>query len=159
MTTIIILVVVGIVSLLAELVLPGGIIGAIGGVCLIAAVVMIFATYGSTAGSLALVVLLFLSVIILWLWMKFFHRLPVTRKLMLNEAVGKDSALTKLHRLKGATGVAVTPLQPSGRIVIDGERIDAIAQGPAIPKDSKVLVIDVRSASLLVRALREDEQG
>jgi len=53
----------------------------------------------------------------------------------------------------GATGVAMTPLHPSGIIRIDGQRYDVIADGSIIEEGAAVEVIEVMGSVIKVRAI------
>ncbi len=149
MTTILILCAVGIAAILAELVLPGGVLGIIGGLCLVGAVAVTFATFGTTAGVAASIALVLSGLIAFVEWMRWFHRLPFTRDLVLHQTSGSKEA--GQINLVGRTGSALTDLLPSGRVEVDGEKFDAIAEGPSIPKGSTVLVTGVSGPSLVVR--------
>lgn len=151
MTTILFLSLVGIAALIAELVLPGGILGVVGGLCLLGAVVATFFSYGSTAGTIALAALVAIGLVTLWLWMKLFHRLPFTKQLVLEEAVRGEEAARARASLIGRTGFAVTDLMPSGRAEIGGERVDVVAESSSIPKGTPVLVVGVNGPSIAVR--------
>lgn len=151
MTLILILCLVGIVSILAEIVLPGGILGVIGALCLIGAVIAIFVGHGTTAGLLASVALLVLGVLAIAAWMRWFHRLPFTRDLVLQETAGNRDA--PASSMIGRDGVAVTDLMPSGRAEIGGEKVDVIAEGSSIAKGTAVTVVGTSGPTLVVRAV------
>jgi membrane-bound serine protease (ClpP class) len=155
MTTILILCIVGILAILAELVLPGGILGVLGALCLIGAVIATFVSYGATAGTIAFGVLVVAGLITLNLWMRLFHRLPFTKQLILNDAVGVDQALQDRQTLTGHTGIALTDLVPSGRGEFDGEKIDIVTEGPSIERGAKVEIVETRGPSIIVREIRE----
>ncbi len=155
MTTILILCVVRIIAALAELVLPGGLLGVVGALCLVGAVIATFVSYGATAGTIALALLVVSGVLTLYFWMKQFHRLPFTRQLMLNDAVGIDAALQERQTLTGRTGLAMTDLHPSGRGDFDGRKIDVVTEGPQIAKGSKIEIVETRGPSIIVREMRE----
>lgn len=157
MTLILILFVVGIVALLAELVLPGGILGVVGALCLFAAVIATYLEHGATAGTTALVVLVFIGIATLSFWMRLFHRLPFTKQLVLGESVGVDAEMRKKQDMTGRTGLALTDLMPSGRAEFDGDKIDVVAEGPAIRRDARVEIIDTRGPSIIVRESREGD--
>jgi len=159
MTTIIILCAIGILAILAELVLPGGILGVVGAVCLIVAVGLIFSTYGSTAGLIALVILLILGIATLNFWMKFFHRLPLTKDLLLRGHVGTGDDREKRRELAGQTGIALTDLMPSGHARIDGEKYDVVTEGGSIRKDSEIQVVKSSGQSLIVREFSAPAQA
>ena len=48
-------------------------------------------------------------------------------------------------------GTALTPLRPSGTIVIDNERIDAVTEGGFVNSGDKVVVIEVEGVRVVVR--------
>ncbi len=58
-----------------------------------------------------------------------------------------------LQDLVGLTGTTVTNLRPSGKVEINGEVYDSIADGSFIPAGSQVKTITVRSAYLVVQAV------
>lgn len=155
MTLIIILVVVGFLAILAELVLPGGLLGAVGALCLIAAVITTFVEYGATAGVIGLIFLFILAVATLGWWMKYFHKLPGTKQLILHDEVGNEKDLEK--ELVGLSGVTATDLVPSGHAKIDGKKYDVIAEAGSIPKETEIVVVASRGPSLIVRALDPGE--
>ncbi|MEM6278135.1 MAG: NfeD family protein [Verrucomicrobiota bacterium] len=151
MTLIIILVAVGFVAILAELVLPGGLLGVVGALCLIAAVITTFVVYGVTAGMIGLVLLFVLAVATLGWWMKYFHKLPGTKQLILHDemASGDDSE----KQLIGLSGVTLTDLVPSGHARIEGAKYDVLAEAGSIQKETEIVVVASRGPSLIVRAL------
>lgn len=152
MTTILILSIAGIVAVIAELVLPGGILGVIGMLCLVGAVLTTFVTYGATAGVVALILLVIFGFATLGWWMKFFHKLPVTRSLLLHEEVGEDTELKERQTFVGKRGEALTDIHPSGKALIEGERIDVMTESGEIAKGAAIEVVDTRGPSIFVRA-------
>lgn len=55
--------------------------------------------------------------------------------------------------LLGKTGIALTPLRPSGTIIIDNERIDAVTEGGFINSGARVEVVEVEGVRIVVREL------
>ncbi len=55
-----------------------------------------------------------------------------------------------LLQLKGARGVAVTTLRPSGKIAIEGKNYDAMAEAGMIDKGTRIVVTRVEAAQLYV---------
>ena len=149
MTLIIILVAIGIVAVLAELVLPGGLLGIVGALCLLGAVIVTFVEYGATAGVIGLFLLLALGVATIGWWMKYFHRLPGTKQLIHHSESGGDHR--EKETLIGLSGVALTDLVPSGYARIDGVKRDVMAESRSISKDEEVTVVAMRGPSLIVR--------
>lgn len=155
MTTILLLSVIGILAVLAELVLPGGILGVVGAICLLGAVVTTFITYGATAGTIALAAVVAIGLVSLRIWMRFFHRLPFTKQLVLNETVGIDAQVPARAALIGRTGISLTELMPSGHAEIGGEKFDVIAEGAAIRRGATIIVVETRGPSVMVRETKE----
>lgn len=155
MTTILILSTIGILAALAELVLPGGLLGVVAALCLLGAVIATFLTYGATAGTFALGILVVAGLITLNLWMRLFHRLPFTKQLILNDAVGVDQGLQERQSMTGRTGITLTDLYPSGRGDFGGEKIDIVTEGPSIKRGTKVEIVETRGPSIIVREIRE----
>lgn len=155
MTTILILSVIGIIAVIAELVLPGGILGVIGAICLLGAVVATFVSYGATAGTIALAAVVAIGMLTLRIWMRYFHRLPLTKQLVLNETVGVNDNLAGRNHLVGKHGVTLTELMPSGRAEIDGEKLDVMAEGAAIRRGASIVVVETRGPSVMVRETKE----
>jgi membrane-bound serine protease (ClpP class) len=155
MTTILLLSVIGILAVIAELVLPGGILGVVGAICLLGAVVTTFITYGATAGTIALAAVVAIGLVSLRIWMRFFHRLPFTKQLVLNETVGIDAQVPARAALVGRTGISLTELMPSGHAEIGGEKLDVMAEGAAIRRGATIIVVETRGPSVMVRETKE----
>ena len=66
---------------------------------------------------------------------------------------GYTTATSEYLEMKGKTGVAMTILRPSGKIIIDGDMFDATAITGYIEKDNKVEVVDYQTGQLVVRKL------
>ncbi len=60
---------------------------------------------------------------------------------------------TTLFRLKGKTGLAKTVLRPGGKVLIEGEVYDAVAESGFIEKDEKITVTKVEATQLYVEKL------
>ncbi len=157
MTLILILCVVGIVAVLAELVLPGGILGVVGALCLVGAVIATYLGYGGVAGTIALAIVVLAGMATLSLWMRLFHRLPFTKQLVLDDSVGVDAEMRKKQDMTGRAGRALTDLMPSGRGEFDGEKIDVVAEGPSIRRDARIEIVETRGPSIIVREIREGD--
>ncbi len=158
MTAILILSFIGIAVILAELVLPGGILGILGAVCLIVAVILTFVEYGTTAGTIAVVLLFVFAILTLSWWMKFFHRLPFTRSLILKSESGHKETENDEPSLVGSRGPALTDLMPSGYALIDDEKRDVMAEAESVSKDSLVEIVEIRGPSLIVREIEARDE-
>lgn len=153
MVLILVLSAVGILLVIAELILPGGILGILGALALIGAVVATFLEFGIGAGILACFLLILLGFATLGWWMKYFHKLPVTRKLILENESGASKAEDGSSNLIGERGTALTDIMPSGNALVDGAKRDAIAESGPIRKDSPLEVVAMRGSAVVVRAI------
>src|SRR5699024_10672549 len=79
-------------------------------------------------------------------------RLVLTESLTTKE--GFVSHETK-ENIVGKRGKAVTPLRPSGTIMIGKERLDAVSEGDYIREGEQIEIIAVEGARTIVRALVE----
>jgi len=70
-----------------------------------------------------------------------------------NVSEGYVSVETSLFELKGKTGVAQTVLRPGGKVLIDGEIYDAVAENGFIDKGENILVRKVEATQLYVEIL------
>ena len=70
-----------------------------------------------------------------------------------NVSDGYVSVEVSLFELKGKTGIAQTVLRPGGKVLIDGEIYDAVAENGFIDKDENVLVRKVEATQLYVEIL------
>jgi membrane-bound serine protease (ClpP class) len=68
---------------------------------------------------------------------------------------GFVSVDTRLFELKGKTGISQTVLRPGGKIIIDGEVFDAVAETGFIEKDEQVVVTRIESVQLFVELVEE----
>lgn len=77
-----------------------------------------------------------------------------------DERTGRDrSGLPEPRSLRGASGVAISDLRPSGFARIDGIRVDVISRGEYIPAGAPVEVIADEGYRRVVRQLAERDAG
>lgn len=67
-----------------------------------------------------------------------------------NVSEGFVSIETTMFALKGRTGISKTDLRPSGKIIIDGEVFDAVANSGFIDKNVNIIVTKVEATQLYV---------
>jgi membrane-bound serine protease (ClpP class) len=149
---IIVLVVVGFLMLAAEVFVPGLVLGTLGGLCLIGSVALCYAAYGPTLGTVAFAALAVLGIAGFFLWLRLFPHTPIGKKMMLSRSLNSRSSL-KIPDLAGATGEAVTPLRPAGTAVINGCRMDVVAESGLIESGQKISVVSQEGIRIVVRQL------
>ncbi len=149
---IIVLVLVGFLMIAAEVFVPGLILGTLGALCLIASVILCYLSYGALWGTAAFAALVILSILGFFLWLRLFPHTPLGKKMMLNSSLNTKSALS-IPNLIGETGESVTPLRPAGTAVIQGRRMDVVAESGLIEPGRKVSVIAQEGIRIVVRQL------
>ena len=115
-----------------EVIVPGAILGIIGALALLAGVIVSFSTYGAGGGLTALGIALVLVGIVFFLEFYLLPKTRIGRRMFLRTSITGSSQPAHPPTLVGAEAKAVTPLTPSGYVLIDGKRYDAFSQsGPA----------------------------
>ena len=134
-----------------EMFVPGGILGVIGVILLIVATItgyIAFPDYGSyiALGILALTVM---SIIV---WLKFFPRSRIGKKLTVSTDL-RDYSGTEpdVEPLVGQSGETLAQLRPSGFARIGDRRVDVVTQGEMIDKGESVSVVDVEGNRIVVQ--------
>lgn len=150
----VILIIAGLFLIGAEIFLPGGIVGFIGGMCLLAAVVVGFSTFGIQGGLLAAFFIIVLAGICLVLWIKYFPKTRMGRRLILSDD-GKlfKSALPEDKDLLNKEGIALSVLRPAGIAKFDGKRVDVVADGSWIDCGKFIKVTHVEGVRILVKEI------
>jgi membrane-bound ClpP family serine protease len=154
--------VLGFVLLGAEIYVPGGVLGILGGIALLAAIILGFKVehFGAQGGMISAFIILATVIAGLYFWLKFFPDTPMGRKLSLSASTADYRADDDDNRnLTGSEGVALNNLRPSGIAEIDGRRVDVVADGSWIGKGTRVKVIDVGGNRVVVRELEQKESG
>lgn len=145
----------GIAFILAEVFVPGGVLGVIGLLLLLAGVILGF-DHSKTAGLLLLAGTSVSLIIGLWLWAKYFPRLPPAKKYVLNEdAADWHGFDVSSHDLIGREGISHTPLHPTGIALVDGKRVHVVTRGEMIEARRPVRVIQVEGNRVVVTEAAE----
>lgn len=152
MTLIILLYALGIVLLVAEVLVPGGVIGTVGAILMFIGCVIAFVQYGSGGGLLALVAGLVLAGVAFYIEFRVLPKTRIGRQAFLTkEMTGVSAALGQEARnLIGKSAEALTLLSPSGYVRVDGRRYEAFCQSGQAPVGSALEVIGADSFRLIV---------
>jgi membrane-bound serine protease (ClpP class) len=151
MGVVITLILVGVLLLVLETFLPGLVVGAIGVICLFAAVIWAYVNVGSGTGTIVLALVVFGLIVGTALWMRYLPRSRFARRFASEQAVGDIG--TERPELLHQTGTALTPLRPCGTAVINGHRVDVVTEGGMIERRTPVKVVAVEGIRVVVRAL------
>ncbi|WP_082881213.1 NfeD family protein [Lederbergia galactosidilytica] len=147
-----ILFILGIILVVAEFFLPGGIAGLLGAVAIIGSIIM--AGQNTVYMAVSVIIALFLAAVAIIIMIKVFgKRMKFFKKLILTDSTNTESGyVSNVNRLDliGREGIALTDLRPSGTVVIDDERLDVVAEG-YIEAKTKVRIIKAEGSRIVVR--------
>jgi len=151
---------VGLLLVFLEFFLPGGIMGTAGGLIIVGSIAL-FA--GSSDSPMAIFLFAILAALSTLLVIKFaMWRLRHSDK---KSGLYSDDDQEGFHAPKwdesylGKTGKALTDLRPSGHVLIDGHRKQAVAQSGYIVADTTVTVIGGKEAYLIVKLIKTKEKS
>ncbi|MBL9200672.1 MAG: serine protease [Opitutaceae bacterium] len=151
MTAVILLFVTGTLLLAAEIFLPGGIAGIIGGVALGAGSILAFVEFGSGYGTLATLAAFMLLGVMLYLELVWLPRSRVGRALVVESAVeGVSQPPVAAEGVVGATATALTPLVPTGLVEIAGRRYEAFCRSGHAARGVVLTVVGLDNFRVIV---------
>lgn len=143
---------IGLVLIAVEIVVPGGVLGVIGALALMVAIVMGFFAFGAQGGFLAAVCIIVASAAVLAIWIKIFPRTKVGKVLTLSREGSDFKASDPTPSpLLGKEGITLSNLQLSGIAQIDGKRTDVVAESDFIPPNTPIKVVKVEGSRVVVR--------
>ncbi len=145
----------GLILLAAEVFVPGGILGAMGALALVGAIVTAFLAFGPTSGIwIGLGIIVFAGVVLV-LWVKYFPRSRIGKSLTLSED-GSDFKAQEddLEVLLGKVGESLSDLRPAGFVRLEGRRIDVVTRGNMIEKGEQVMVVDIEGNRVVVKKIQ-----
>ncbi len=151
MAIVIVLAVTGIILIMTEVFLPGGIMGGIGFICIGGSIYFAYREYGVPGLTISAVVLITSGIGAWVLALKVLPRTAIGRDLFLTKTQkGYDTRKDELDELVGKSGAAESALRPTGKVEIDGERYDAVSEGDFIEHGLNIVVTGIRSNQLIV---------
>ncbi len=152
MTLLILLFAIGILLIAAEVIVPGGILGTIGGLMMFGGCILAFMDFGGTGGFIAVLTALALGGLALYLEFSYLPKTKIGRRAFLNAQVtGVSQAIGgEASELIGKHAEAITLLSPSGYILVDGRRYEAFCQSGQAPAGSALEIIGADNFRLIV---------
>ncbi|MFB4166516.1 nodulation protein NfeD [Virgibacillus sp. JSM 102003] len=149
----IILLILGLVLIIAEFFVPGGIVGLLGVGSVVGSLIISGQDIGHMSMSIgiAFIVAIIASIILfksIGMEKGFFRHIIL--KDQTSTELGYVSSVNRLE-LIGLEGVTVTQLRPSGTAVFDGERLDVVSEGGFIQSNKLVKVVKVEGVRVVVR--------
>ncbi len=144
-----VLVLAGFLLIGMEIFVPGTVLGVVGGLCLLGAVIIGFMQFGVEIGALILIGVLVLLAGLLILWMRVFPGTRMGKALILSQD-GKSFKQAARTDLLNQAGVTLSALNPAGVAQLNGRRYDVMADGQWIDKDTPVTVTSVDGNRIIV---------
>ncbi|GGN96778.1 NfeD family protein [Saccharibacillus kuerlensis] len=143
----------GIILMALEIFVPSfGILGLLGAGSLIGGVVMAAWATGHALQTLGIAFIL--AAVAVGIVVLVFKERGVWNRFILKDSLtseaGYNSAVTR-HELVGRDAVALTPLRPSGTVLVDGERIDVVSEGGFIERDKVVVIVKTEGGRVVVQ--------
>ncbi|WP_062104641.1 NfeD family protein [Bacillus niameyensis] len=150
-----ILLILGIGLIVAEFFLPGGIAGILGIVAVIGSIIIAGQNVLQMATSV--IIALFLAGVAFIILIKVFgKKMKFFKKFILTDSTNTESGyVSNVNRLDliGREGITMTDLRPSGTVKVDDERLDVVAEGSFIEKNTRVKIIKAEGSRIVVREL------
>ncbi len=147
----------GLLFAVLELFLPsGGILAFFSFAAFCASVVFAF-HQGMEFGLGFLGLLLIGLPVLVWQLFVIWPHTPIGRRMLLepenDPALAPDPEKDSLQQLVGQTGIAQSRMMPSGIVLLNGIKYDAVSEGEPIDPGAKVVVVQANKLNIVVRTL------
>lgn len=153
--TALLLFIAGIILLIIEAVVPGFGVPGIGGIASIV-IAIVLASPDVQIAIFSIILAFVLSILVAYLFLKYGQKSPYFDKIVLNAkgegSSGYSSTINKLIYLN-KEGTTLTTLRPSGTIIVDDMRLDAVTEGQYIAKGEKIKIVKMEGSRIVVRKI------
>lgn len=144
----------GLFIVLMELFVPSaGILTLLASACFFASVVAGFFS-SVTAGLSMLLLLLILLPLLLMAMIKIWPKTPIGRRILIEPSGTPDAVVPDwepgIQDLVGQLGIAQTKMLPSGIVIINGKKFDALSDGLPIDEGQPIRVVAVKNNRIVV---------
>ncbi len=152
----ILLICIGFVVVFLELFLPSaGTLGVTAGILLVSGIVVAF-FHSLQAGAMVLLVTVMALPLLLALMVKVWPHTPIGRRIILgqmsaDEVMPISETNTEIRSLVGQLGTAKTKMLPSGIIIVNDKKYDALSDGFAIEAGQPIKVSAVKGNHIIVQ--------
>jgi membrane-bound ClpP family serine protease len=151
MNAVVLLLLTGIVLLFFEVFTPGGVLGILGGIAMLAGCVLAFFKFGAATGGLTTVGAVCVLGLMLWVELVLLPKTSMGKKLFLQRSVEATSQPAVADAaVVGKDCEAVTVLAPSGYVILDGRRYEAWSQSGLVNKGAKLRIVGLDNFRLIV---------
>jgi membrane-bound serine protease (ClpP class) len=147
-----VLIVAGLILIGAEVYVPGLIVGSIGLILLLAALVVASRHLGFGATVIVFFVEAILSLVVAVVAMRYFPNTRWGKMTVLSSSqAGSRASAAPSQELIGREGVAHTVLRPAGTAMIGGQRLDVVAEGGMVARGTPIKVVAISENQIVVR--------
>ncbi|WP_442962157.1 NfeD family protein [Pseudogracilibacillus sp. SE30717A] len=151
----IILLVMGIILIILEFFVAGGILGLLGVGAIIGALFLAGYDIGHMSLSISIAfIVAIIAFVILFKWVG--TERGIFKKIILRDRTTSDLgyiSIAERPELVGKEGITATPLRPAGTAVFNEERIDVVSEGGFVEKDKHVMIVQVEGMRVVVREI------
>lgn len=156
MTAVLTLFIAAVILVGVELLVPSGLLGVLGGLCLVAGVITAFVQLGGVGGSTATAIALVIGAVTLYLEFVLLPKSRLARKFSMTDTVAGRSQPDLADRaVIGRETLAVTTLAPSGFVELDGRRYEAFCQSGHVSAGARLRIVELDNFRLVVTQIKE----
>ena len=138
-----------------EMFVPGGIVGTVGIITVVYAI--IYVNKSTYYIAFILVVSLILAVILYYVNRNIFHKkLMFLDRLVLNDSISTEDGYVASEsrvELVGKKLKAYTDLRPAGVAILDNEKLDVVTDGDFIEKGNEIVIVRVEGMRIVVKKI------
>ena len=138
-----------------EMFVPGGIVGTVGIITVVYAI--IYVNKSTYYIAFILVVSLILAVILYYVNRNVFHKkLMFLDRLVLNDSISTENGYVASEsrvELVGKKLKAYTDLRPAGVAILDNEKLDVVTDGDFIEKGNEIKIVRVEGMRIVVKKI------
>lgn len=151
MTSILVLFALGVMLLAIEVIVPGAIIGVVGGILLLVGVIVAFDSYGVGGGAVATGAALVAGCVTLYLEFVLLPKSRLAKTFSMTATVdGRSQPALADRAVIGRRALAVTTLVPSGVVELDGKRYEAFARTGHVRAGTELEIVGIDTFRLIV---------
>lgn len=146
---------IGVILVIIELFVVGAVLGILGFIAIIGSFILVGDNL-LIMGAIIAVALILTTIEWVILVKGFNRKIPFFEKVILRDSTNKESGYTShddRSHLIGKVCTTFTALRPSGIILVDDDRIDAVSDGNFIQKDQQVKIVQVEGTRVVVREI------
>jgi membrane-bound ClpP family serine protease len=142
----------GVLLLAGEVFMPGAVLGVLGALCMAAGCVLSFLQLGTSGGLVATVVALLLLGLTLYGELIWLPQTKFGKKLIVQSTIATTSQppLAIQDNVIGKMAEAVTPLVPTGYVLVEGHRYEAFSPAGHVDKGELLRVSGLDNFRLIV---------